>query len=55
MISNFLYNVCECSGDLKMDSFVEKTIQEVREKVGNGKVLFALSGGVDSSVADVLL
>ena len=55
MISNFLYNVCECSGDWKMDSFVEKTIQEVREKVGNGKVLCALSGGVDSSVAAVLL
>ncbi|WP_195429902.1 glutamine-hydrolyzing GMP synthase [Clostridium sp. D46t1_190503_E9] len=55
MISNFLYNVCECSGDWKMDSFVEKTIEEVREKVGNGKVLCALSGGVDSSVAAVLL
>ena len=55
MISNFLYNVCECSGDWKMDSFVEKTIQEVRERVGNGKVLCALSGGVDSSVAAVLL
>lgn len=55
MISNFLYNVCECSGDWKMDSFVEKTIQEIREKVGNGKVLCALSGGVDSSVAAVLL
>lgn len=55
MISNFLYNVCECSGDWKMDSFVEKTIKEIREKVGNGKVLCALSGGVDSSVAAVLL
>ena len=55
MISNFLYNVCECSGDWKMDSFVEKTIEDVRKKVGNGKVLCALSGGVDSSVAAVLL
>ena len=55
MISNFLYNVCECSGDWKMDSFVEKTIEEIREKVGNGKALCALSGGVDSSVAAVLL
>ena len=55
MISNFLYNVCECSGDWKMDSFVEKTIEEIRAKVGNGKALCALSGGVDSSVAAVLL
>lgn len=55
MISNFVYNVCNCSGDWKMDSFVEKTIKEIREKVGDGKVLCALSGGVDSSVAAVLL
>ena len=55
MISNFLYNACKCSGDWKMDSFVEKTIEEIRAKVGNGKVLCALSGGVDSSVAAVLL
>ena len=38
-----------------MDSFVEKTIEEIREKVGNGKALCALSGGVDSSVVGVLL
>lgn len=55
MLSNFVYNVCGCSGDWKMDSFVETTIREIREKVGNGKVLCALSGGVDSSVAAVLL
>lgn len=55
MLSNFVYDVCGCSGDWKMDSFVEKTIEEIREKVGNGKVLCALSGGVDSSVAAVLL
>ena len=55
MISNFVYNVCKCAGDWKMDSFVEKTIEEIREKVGDGKVLCALSGGVDSSVAAVLL
>ena len=55
MLSNFVYNVCNCSGDWKMDSFVEKTIEEIREKVGTGKVLCALSGGVDSSVAAVLL
>ena len=55
MLSNFVYNVCGCSGDWKMDSFVETTIKEIRERVGNGKVLCALSGGVDSSVAAVLL
>ncbi len=55
MLSNFVYKVCECSGDWKMSSFVEDTIKQVREKVGDGKVLCALSGGVDSSVAAVLL
>ena len=55
MIKNFLYNVCECKGDWKMDSFVETTIAQIREKVGDGKVLLALSGGVDSSVAAGLL
>ena len=55
MLSNFVYNVCECSGDWKMDSFVEESIKAIRAKVGNGKVLCALSGGVDSSVAAVML
>jgi GMP synthase (glutamine-hydrolysing) len=55
MLSNFVYNVCGCKGDWKMSSFVEDTIKSVREKVGDGKVLCALSGGVDSSVAAVLL
>ena len=55
MLSNFVYQVCHCKGDWKMDSFVETTIQQIREKVGDGKVLCALSGGVDSSVAAVLL
>ncbi len=55
MLSNFVKNVCGCQGDWKMDSFVESSIQAIREKVGRGKVLCALSGGVDSSVAAVLL
>lgn len=55
ILSNFVYNVCGCSGDWRMDSFVEASIKAIREKVGNGKVLCALSGGVDSSVAAVML
>ena len=55
MLSNFVRNVCGCAGDWKMDEFVENSIKEIRAKVGDGKVLCALSGGVDSSVAAVML
>lgn len=55
MLANFVFKVCKCAGDWKMDSFVESSIQAIREKVGNGKVLCALSGGVDSSVAAVMM
>lgn len=55
MIRGFVRDVCGCSGDWKMSSFVETTVKELREKIGDGKVLCALSGGVDSSVCAVLL
>ena len=55
MLFNFVRNVCDCAGTWRMDSFVENSIKEIREKVGDGKVLCALSGGVDSSVAAVML
>lgn len=55
MLHNFVYDICGCAGDWKMDTFVEDSIRAIREKVGNGKVLCALSGGVDSSVAATLM
>lgn len=55
ILSNFVKGVCGCTGTWRMDSFVEDSIRAIREKVGNGKVLCALSGGVDSSVAAVML
>ena len=55
MLYHFVRDICGCRGDWRMDSFAEENIRAIREKVGNGKVLCALSGGVDSSVAVVLL
>lgn len=55
ILSNFVRGVCGCAGTWRMDSFVENSIQSIRERVGKGKVLCALSGGVDSSVAAVML
>lgn len=55
ILNNFLYGICGCKGDWKMSSFVENTIRSVRERVGGKTVLCALSGGVDSSVAAVLM
>ncbi len=55
ILNNFLYDICGCSGKWGMSDFVEKSINSIREKVGDGKVLCALSGGVDSSVAAVMM
>jgi GMP synthase (glutamine-hydrolysing) len=55
MIRNFLYNVCGCEGTWSMETFIEDTVQEIRNQVGGRKVLCALSGGVDSSVVAVLV
>ena len=55
ILHNFLFSICECIGDWKMDSFIETSIERYRHELAGQKVLLALSGGVDSSVAAVLL
>ncbi len=55
ILENFLVNVCGCKQDWTPDSFIETTIQQLRDKIGNDRVVLGLSGGVDSSVAGVLL
>lgn len=55
MLKNFIYNICGCKADWKMSSFVESSIEAIRKKVGDKKVLCALSGGVDSSVSAAMV
>lgn len=55
MINGFLKNVCGCTGDWTMENYAKTAIADIRKKVDDGKVLLALSGGVDSSVAAALL
>ena len=55
ILENFLVGICKCSQDWTPDSFVQKTIDELKTKIGNDKVVLGLSGGVDSTVAGVLL
>lgn len=55
MISNFLFNICGCEGQWTMESWIDDQIRDIREQVGKGNVLCALSGGVDSSVVAMLL
>ena len=55
MLDSFLKNVCGCTGDWTMGNYAKTAIAQIREKVGDGRVLLALSGGVDSSVCAALL
>lgn len=55
MLHNFLYRICGCKGDWLMSDFAQKSIAALKEKIGDKKVLCALSGGVDSSVAAVMI
>jgi GMP synthase (glutamine-hydrolysing) len=55
MIRNFLYDICGCTGNWTPESFIEEAVASIRSEVGDGRVLLALSGGVDSSVAAALI
>lgn len=55
ILKNFLFKICKCSGTWRMDSFIASTVSSLKQKIGDKKVICALSGGVDSSVAAVLV
>jgi len=55
IISNFVHGICRCGREWTMRSFIERSIEEVRARVGNDRVILGLSGGVDSSVAAALI
>jgi len=55
ILRNFLYDICGCRGLWKMDSFIEQTVHDIRQRVGSARVICGLSGGVDSSVTAALL
>ena len=55
ILQNFLFNICRCKGDWSMSSFVDRSVQQIRELVGKDQVICAVSGGVDSTVTAVLI
>lgn len=55
MLKNFLFGICKCAGDWTPGHFIEETVAAIREQIGNEKVVMGLSGGVDSTVAAVLI
>lgn len=55
MLENFVFNICKAQKNWKLTGYIERTVEDIREKVGNDKVILGLSGGVDSSVAAVLI